>query len=92
MILKIRRNWGKAREERPERVTECDDYERRAYDPEDNTAAVAESMYCDQEGKAYPTVTLITYKNKKFDKMFLLGYATVFVMNNEGKTVDTIRT
>ena len=91
MILKIRRNYGKLRAEVPERVVECDEYERRAYDPEDSTALRAESMFCDQKGEVYPTVTLITYKNEKFANMFLLGYATVFVMNNEGKTVDTIQ-
>ena len=92
MILKIRRNYGKWRAEIPERVTECDEYERRAYDPEDNTALHAESMFCNEKGEAFPTVTLITYRNKKFANMFLLGHATVFVMNNEGKTVDTIYT
>ena len=90
--MKIRRNWGERRAEVPEIVVECDRYDRRAYDPEDSTAATAESMYCDQKGSVYPTVTLHTFKKGKFADMFILGYATVFVMNDEGKTVEIIYT
>ena len=92
MILKIRRNYGERRTEIPEVIVECDRYDRRAYDPEDSTAEAAESMFCNQKGEVYPTVTLTTFKKGKFADMFILGYATVFVMNNEGKTVEIVYT
>ena len=49
-------------------------------------------MFCNQKGEVYPTVTLTTFKKGKFADMFILGYATVFVMNNEGKTVEIVYT
>lgn len=92
MILKIRRNYGELWNEVPELVVECDRYNKRAYNEADGKAESAESMFCDEKGEVNPAITLITFRKGKFADMFLLGYATVFVMNNEGKTVDTIYT
>jgi hypothetical protein len=92
MILKIRRNYGDYWNEVPEQVVECDEYEKRAYHEADLDVDNAVSIYCDEAGKVKPTITLTMYRNRKFANMFLLGNATVFVMNNEGKTIDTIYT
>ena len=92
MILKIRRNYGKEWETIPEVTVECDRYDRRAYVPDDNQIGAAQSMFCDEDGEVNPLYTIRTYKNRKFAELFLLGHATVFVMNNEGKTIDTIYT
>ena len=90
MILKIRRNYGGKWVEIPEVVVECDRYDRRAYDPGDSKFEAAESMFCDENGEINPRYTIHTFKNGKFTHLFLVGHATVFVMNNEGKTTDTI--
>ena len=92
MILKIRRNYGKLWNEVPEVVVECDRYDRRAYVPDDSKIGAAQSIFCDEDGEVDPQHTIRTYKNRKFAELFLLGHATVFVMNNEGKTIDTIYT
>jgi len=90
MYLKIRRNWGAGWSEVPEITVECDRYDRSPYDPEHAKAESAESMFCDIDGDAKPLYTIMTFKNKKFVDMFLVGHATIFVMSNEGKTIDTI--
>lgn len=92
MIIKIRRNYGKLWNEVPEKVVECDEFDKRAYDETDSKNESAESMFCDEKGEVHPTITLTTFKNRKFAGKYILGHATVFVMNNEGKTVDTIYT
>lgn len=92
MILKIRRNYGAGWSEVPEVTVECDRYDRRAYDPSDSKLGTAESMFCDEDGEVHPVYTIVTFKKGKFADLFLLGHATVFVMNNEGKTTDTIYT
>ena len=92
MIIKIRRNYGKLYNEVPEKVIECDEYDKRAYNEFDSKAEAAESLFCDEKGLVNPTITLTTFRKRKFAGKYLLGYATVFVMNNEGKTVDTIYT
>jgi len=93
MILKIRRNWGsESWNEVPEKVVECDEYDKRAYHETDSKAESAESMFGDENGKVKPTITLTTFRNRKFAGLYLLGHAAVFVMNNDGKTVDTIYT
>ena len=92
MILKIRRNYGDLWAEVPEVVVECDRYDRRAYVPNDDKIGAAQSMFCAEDGTVNPLYTIRTYINRKFSELFLLGNATVFVMNNEGKTVDTIYT
>ena len=90
MILKVKRNWREIGEEATEVVLECDRYDTRPYRPGDSEAEAAESIFCDSDGEVNPTLTLITFKKEKFSSMLLLGNATVFVMNNEGKTIDTI--
>ena len=90
MILKIRRNWKDSKNTAPEVVVECDRYDRRAYDPEDSNLNAAESMFCDDSGESHPLDTIHTLTNGKVTNLFLVGHATVFVMNNEGKTTDTI--
>ena len=91
MILKIRRNYGGKWVEVPEVTVECDRYDRRAYDPVvDSKLIAAESVFCDEDGQIEPRYTIHTFKNGKFANLFLVGHATVFVMNNEGKTIDTI--
>ena len=92
MILKIRRNYGPLWNEVPEKVIECDEFDKDPYDPGHSDLDSAQSLFCDEAGEVKPTITLTTFRNKKFAGMFLLGHATVFVMNNEGKTVDTIYT
>jgi hypothetical protein len=92
MILKIRRNYGNNWSEVPEKIIECDEFDRREYDESDNKAEAAELMFCDEAGEVHPVYTIVTYRNRKFAGMYILGHATVFVMNNEGKTVDTIYT
>lgn len=92
MILKIRRNYGKKWNEVPEKVVECDEYDKRAYHEIDSKIEAAELLFCDKDGEVNPTITLTTFKNRKFAGKYLIGHATVFVMNNEGKTVDTIYT
>ena len=98
MILKIKQNWhsrGRVHGEGeivPQKVLECDRYDMRAYNEVDSKAEAAEAMFCDEDGQVNLTLTLITFKKGKFADMLLLGNATVFVMNNEGKTVDTIYT
>lgn len=93
MILKIRRNYGDGWAEIPEVTVECDRYDRRAYDPViDSKLSTAESVFCDRDGQVNPLYTIHTFKNGKFTNLFLIGHATVFVMNNEGKTTDTIYT
>ncbi len=91
MILKVRRNWRETGERETENVLECDRYDIRPYHPGDSDAESAESVFCDSDGEVNPTLTLITFKKEKFASMLLLGNATVFVMNNEGKTIDTIQ-
>lgn len=90
MILKIRRNHGQAWNEIPEKVVECDEFDKAPYDPEHSKAEAAESIFCDEHGEVDPVYTLTTFRNRKFAGMYILSHATVFVMNNEGKTVDTI--
>ena len=94
MLLKIRRNrnYGELHSEIPEVVAECDRYDKRAYDTADGTAEAAESMFCDEKGEVNPTITLHTFKRRKLADMFILGHATVFVMNDDGKTVEIIYT
>ena len=92
MILKIQRNYREEVGEPPIIVLECQRYEIRDFDPVDKTRQLAESMFCDEDGEVNPTITLMALNDKKAPQMFLLGHATVFVMNNEGKTVDTICT
>ena len=92
MILKIRRNYPDSNYPTPEVVVECERYDTRAFDPQDNDTESAESMFCDKDGEVNPTLTLITFVKRKFASLFILGHATVFVMNNDGKTVDTLYT
>ena len=99
MYLKIRQSYREPKGDRsqfhnevPEKMIECDRYDKRPYDPIDSEAESAESFYCDANGKVDPTITIITYKNRKFADMFLVGHATIFVMNNEGKTIEIIYT
>ena len=93
MILRIRRNYGDRWVEIPEVTVECDRYDRRAYDPVvDSKLKAAESVFCDGDGGVDPRYTIHTFKNGKFTNLFLVGNATIFVMNNEGKTTDTIKT
>ena len=92
MILKIARNYGDNKNPAPEVVVECERYDTRAFDPSDNDAEAAESMFCDTKGEVDPTLTLITFRGGKFASMFILGNATVFAMNDGGKTVDIIYT
>ena len=91
MILKIARNYGN-KNPAPEVVVECERYDVRAFDPSDSDADAAENMFCDTKGHVNPTITLITFRNGKFASLFVLGNATVFAMNNEGKTIDIIYT
>ena len=90
MILKIRRSYGESYAGIPEKVVECDEYDRRAYSEIDSKAENAESIFCDEKGEVKPTTTLTIFRKKKFAGMYILGHAYVFVMNNEGKTIDTI--
>ena len=92
MILKIVRNYPYNKYPTPEVVVECERYDTRAFDPQDNDTESAENMFCDKKGEVDPTHTLITFRKKKFASLFVLGNATVFVMNNEGKTIDIIYT
>ena len=92
MILKIRRNYGELRAEVPEVIVECDRYDKRAYSIVDGKAPAAESMFCDDKGEVNPTITLHTFNKGKFADMFVLGHATVFVMNDDGKTIEIIYT
>ena len=92
MILKVQQNWHSDGELAPQKVLECDRYDVRTYDPVDSDAGAAESMFCDEDGQVDLTLTFITFKNGKFADMLLLGNATVFVMNDEGKTVEIIYT
>ena len=92
MILKIRRNYGDEWNEAPEVVVECDRFDKDRYDLGHSKLESAESMFCDEKGEVAPTIIIHTFKKGKFANLFLLGHATVFVMNNEGKTVDTIYT
>ena len=92
MFLKIRRNYGDKWSEVPERTFECDRFDKDPYDPQHSEAEAAESMFPDAEGKVHPLYTLVLYKNGKFAGILILGHATVFVMSNEGKTIDTIYT
>lgn len=91
MILKIQSNHREPHSEKPEVIVECDRYDKRTYNSHDNKAE-AESMFCGENGEVDPTVTLTTFKKGKFANLFILGYATVFVMNDEGKTVEVIYT
>lgn len=92
LILKIRRNYGSEWNEVPEKVIECNEFDKAPYDPGHSRLDSAESMFCDEDGEVHPTITITTFRNRKFAGMYLLGHATVFVMNNEGKTIDTICT
>ena len=92
MILKIRRNYGDDWSEVPEKTIECDEFDKSPYDESHNKAEAAESMFCDEAGEVHPVYTITTFRNRKFAGLYILGHATVFVMNNEGKTVDTIYT
>lgn len=92
MILKVRRNYGEEWNEVPERTFECDRFDKDPYDPGHSKLDSAESMFCDKDGEVHPTITITTFIKRKFAEMLLLGHATVFVMNNEGKTIDTIFT
>ena len=92
MILKIARNYGSSIDPAPHIVVECDRYDVRAYNKADDDAEATESMFCDQDGKVEPTQTIVTYVKRKFADLFVLGNATVFAMNNDGKTVEIIYT
>lgn len=92
MYLKIRRNYGERWSEIPEIFVECDRFDRRAYDKMDRNAEHAESMFPDEDGEVHPLYTIHTYKNRKFSDMLLIGHATIFVMGDDGKTIDTIYT
>lgn len=92
MFLKIRRNYGDRWSEVPEKTFECDRFDKDPYDPAHNDAEHAESMFPDVEGKVHPLYTLYLFKDGKFTEMLILGHVTIFVMSNEGKTIDTIYT
>lgn len=92
MLLKIKRNWREEGEYATEIVLECERYDIRPYDVVDKTANAAESLFCGAKGEVDSTLTLFTFKQGKLVNMLLLGFATIFVMNNEGKTIDIIYT
>ncbi len=86
------RNWGSEDNPPPEVVIECQRYEARGSHLTDAQIEVVESMFCDEKGEAHPSTVIMALNAGHEPMMFLLGHATVFVMNNEGKTVDTIYT
>lgn len=95
MILKVVRDWGNDKNPAQEVVIECDRYNRRGADETDSKMSNVESMFGDLTGEVNPSVFLTLMKgdknhNTRVIAYLLIGHATVFVMNNEGKTVDTI--
>lgn len=95
MILKVVRDLGDGKNPAQEVVIECDRYNRRGADETDSKMSNVESMFGDLAGEVNPTVFLTLMKgdrnyNMRVIAYLLLGHATVFVMNNDGKTVDTI--
>lgn len=90
MNLKMVRNWGDGMNPAQEVMVECDRYDRRGADKTDSQLANVESMFCDDDGEVEPTVFLTVLRDGKPPKFFVLGYATVYVMNDKGKTIDTI--
>lgn len=92
MYLKIRRNWGARWNEIPEKTFECDRFDKEPYDPTHSKAEHAESFFPCADGEVEPLYTIYTYKDKKFMNMLIVGFATIFVMGDDGKTIDTIYT
>ena len=90
MILKIVRNWGSGKNPAQEVVVECDRYDRRGADATDSQVSNMESMFGDEDGKVEPTCVLTAIRHGRPPEFFLLGHANVYIMNNEGKTIDTI--
>ena len=90
MYLKIRRNYGDRWNEVPEKTFECDRFDRDPYHPDHGKVEAAESFYCDADGEVKPIYTLTLFKGKKFMCLLIIGHATIFVMGDDGKTIDTI--
>lgn len=92
MILKMVRNWGDGMNPAQEVVVECDRYNRRGAHETDANMENMESMFGDGDGEVNPTCVLTAIRDGRPPRFFLLGYTNVYVMNNEGKTIDTIYT
>lgn len=89
MILKIRCYKSEGNLPAPEHVVECDRYTSKEYDGIDGDD---DTRWFWKDGKKGEEVKkiLVTFAEGKTARQFFLSNAVVYVMNNEGKTIDTI--
>ena len=92
MILKMVRNYRSKDDSPPEMVVECDRYIVSSSIKASDLEGDVIYFWDDGAGNRKPTICISAFQEGRDPKRLMLSNAEVFVMNNDGKTVDRIYT
>ena len=90
MILKIRQFESTKEDPAPEHVVECDRYTIQQFDEALGVGVNARYFWKSGDPDQKISRELILFSEDRVSQQIFLMNAVVYVMNNEGKTIDTI--